>query len=367
VTEDIRVGIVGATVTTGGSGWGARAHVPALHATPGVELRAVCGSREDTARASAAAFGAPLAFHDIEEMAAHPEVDLVVVSVRLSGHHRLAIAALGAGKPVLCEWPLAGNLLQAREMADAARERSLATIVGLQGRSDPTIQYARDLVADGYVGEVLSATLVVTCSLPVETGPGRIWQADRAAGGNSLSMVGGHSIDALCFVLGEPAVVAARMAIQVPQWRNTETGEWVDVTAPDTTSIIGRLAGGAEFVASISGVPSGPLGTRIEIRGDDGTMVLTSNPLSVGPAMLVGARHAEQMAELSPPERYVLIPPEVPAGPPRNVAQAYARIVAAHRDGGLHTIDVDFDLAVRRHRLIDAVQRSAADDRPVTL
>src|SRR5690349_18826232 len=63
MTEKIRVGIVGATVTQGGSGWGANAHVPALRALPGYELKAVCTAHEDTAKASAAAFGAELAFH----------------------------------------------------------------------------------------------------------------------------------------------------------------------------------------------------------------------------------------------------------------------------------------------------------------
>jgi len=58
MTDKIRVGIVGATVTQGGSGWGANAHVPALKALPPYELKAVCTAHEDTAKASAAAFGA---------------------------------------------------------------------------------------------------------------------------------------------------------------------------------------------------------------------------------------------------------------------------------------------------------------------
>src|SRR5712692_11988318 len=77
VADNIRVGIVGATVTKGGSGWGADAHVPALKALPNYELKAVCTSREDTAKASAAAFGAEQAFHRFSDMAADPDVDLI--------------------------------------------------------------------------------------------------------------------------------------------------------------------------------------------------------------------------------------------------------------------------------------------------
>ena len=80
-------------------------------------------------------------------MAAHPEVDLIVVCVRVPGHRELVMAGLQAGKAVFCEWPLGATLAEAQEMAGLARQRSLATIVGLQARSDPAILYARDLVA----------------------------------------------------------------------------------------------------------------------------------------------------------------------------------------------------------------------------
>src|SRR5436309_13275306 len=100
MTNKIRVGIVGATVTQGGSGWGANAHVPALKSLPGYELKAVCTAHEETARASASAFGAELAFHDADTMVAHPEVDMVSVVVRVPGHRALVDKAIRAGKAV---------------------------------------------------------------------------------------------------------------------------------------------------------------------------------------------------------------------------------------------------------------------------
>src|SRR5215471_349958 len=149
--DRIRVGIVGATVTQGGSGWGANAHVPALKALPQYQLEAVCTAHEDTAKASAAAFGAARGFHRFADMVGDPDVDLVVVCVRVPGHRELVMAGLEAGKPVLCEWPLGANLAEAQEMAGLARKRSLRSYVGLQARSDPTILYAADLVRQGYV------------------------------------------------------------------------------------------------------------------------------------------------------------------------------------------------------------------------
>ena len=113
MADTIRTGIVGATVTQGGSGWGANAHVPALHLLPDYTLQAVCTAHEDTAQASKAKFDAVHAFHDIDAMAQHPEIDLVVVCVRVPGHKNLVMAGLHANKAVFCEWPLGATLAEA--------------------------------------------------------------------------------------------------------------------------------------------------------------------------------------------------------------------------------------------------------------
>jgi len=134
MADTIRTGIVGATVTQGGSGWGANAHVPALHLLPDYTLQAVCTAHEDTAQASKATFDAVHAFHDIDAMAQHPEIDLVVVCVRVPGHKDLVMAGLHANKVVCCEWPLGATLAEAQEMATCAKARGLKTMVGLQAR-----------------------------------------------------------------------------------------------------------------------------------------------------------------------------------------------------------------------------------------
>src|ERR1700741_3735165 len=220
MTNAIRVGIVGATLTQGGSGWGANAHVPALKTLPRYELKAVCTAHEDTAKASAAAFGAERAFHRFSEMAAHPEVDLIVVCVRVPGHRELVMGGLQAGKAVFCEWPLGATLAEAQEMAGLARQRSLKTVVGLQARSDPAILYARDLVQGGYIGEGLTAHLNTSAPAVRQRGPGRIWQGLRANGANTLTIAGGHAIDAMCAVLGEFAELSARVSTRIPEWRD---------------------------------------------------------------------------------------------------------------------------------------------------
>ena len=365
MADKIRVGIVGATVTQGGSGWGQNAHVPALKALPGYELKAVCTSREETAKASAAAFGAEKAFHRFGDMVSHPEVDLVVVCVRVPGHRELVVGGLQAGKPVFCEWPLGANLAEAEEMAGLARQRSLPTMVGLQGRSDPTILYARDLIQQGYIGEVLTASLSTVAQAQLQRGPGRIWQGARANGANTLTIAGGHAIDALCAVLGEFAELSARVSTRIPEWRTLE-GKPVPVDAPDSINVVGRMTSGAEVSVNVAAVPSNPSGNRLEIYGRDGALVIKANgALSLGPNQMHAGQGKESMVAMPVPAKYRVAPEGTPAGQPYNVAQAYARATDALRGG--ERFDVDFDLAVRRHKLIDAIERSATTGRSVKL
>src|SRR5438309_1217485 len=363
MTDRIRVGIVGATVTQGGSGWGANAHVPALKALPGYELKAVCTSREDTAKASAAAFGADHAFHRFGDMAAHPDVDLLVVCVRVPGHHELVMAGLQAGKSVCCEWPLGKNLAEAQEMAALARQRSLKSIVGLQGRSDPAILYARDLVQGGYIGGVLTANLITVAQAVLQRGPGRIWQGVRANGANTLTIAGGHAIDALCAVLGEFVELSARVSTRIPEWRTLD-GKPVPVDAPDSINVVGRMVSGAEVSVSVAAVPSNPGGNRIEIYGREGALVIRADgSLNIGPSQVQAGKGKEPMVSMPVPSKYKVAPEGTPAGQAYNVAQAYARAADALRGNG--SFDVDFNLAVQRHKLVDAIERSSATGRSV--
>src|SRR5258705_10452065 len=151
------VGVIGASPLR--PGWAVTAHLPALAALPDYELRAVATSTEASARAAAEAYGVP-GHADPAALIARRDVDLVVVTVKLPHHHRLVGEALAAGKLVMCEWPLGVDAGQTADLAARAAGAGLGTLIGLQARMAPSIRYARDLVAQGYVGEVLATTLV---------------------------------------------------------------------------------------------------------------------------------------------------------------------------------------------------------------
>lgn len=130
----IRVGVVGATPARG---WGSAAHLPALRALEELEVVAVATTRLDTARATAEAFGVPLAFADAAELVSSPEVDVVAITVKVTEHDQLIRAALEAGKHVYSEWPLGVGLTQARALADLAERSGVRHVVGLQGYHAP--------------------------------------------------------------------------------------------------------------------------------------------------------------------------------------------------------------------------------------
>jgi Oxidoreductase family, NAD-binding Rossmann fold len=126
-SDKLRVGIVGASASRG---FASIAHIPALEALPQFEIVAVCTSRQETAKATAQRYGAKLAFDDPAQMAAHPDVDLVTVSVKVPDHYAPVMAAIDAGKHVYCEWPLGRNTDEAVRMLDAGERRGVRHAVG---------------------------------------------------------------------------------------------------------------------------------------------------------------------------------------------------------------------------------------------
>ena len=355
-TNRIRLGVIGANVTYG---WTPRAHMPAIASSPDFELVAVCTAHEDTARESAKKFGAPMAFHDHREMLRQAELDVVAVVVRVPLHHRLTMDALEAGVHVYTEWPLGANLQEAEEIAGLARSKGVQTMVGLQSRCSPAFLTLKEMIDEGYVGEVLSCHLDQFGSGVLTRTSDRTWQSDRALGATTLTIPFGHAIDAMCMCLGEFQDVSAVVSTRVPQWHETDTGRMVDVSSPDNVIVNGTLSGGAVASAHVSSVPWHGSGHRLEVYGREGTLVLSSDQAaSIGPVRLLGGKGGgSALEEIAIPPRHAWVPESVPQGPPFNIAQLWGRFADAIRSG--ERAEPDFDTAVSLHRLLDAIQRAS--------
>jgi predicted dehydrogenase len=134
MSDKIRVGIIGASPDRG---WAVTAHIPALRSLPQYVLTAVGTSREGSAREAATRFGAAHWFTDAQQLAGHPDVDLVVITVKVPFHLELAEAALEAGKHVLVEWPLARTTEEAVRLAELAGQAGVRHAVGSSRGSRP--------------------------------------------------------------------------------------------------------------------------------------------------------------------------------------------------------------------------------------
>ena len=118
----------------------------------------------------------------------HPDIDVVSVAVKVPFHHQLTMAALNAGKHVYTEWPLGATLAEATEMADTAKAKGVQTMVGLQARCSPFILRIKELVAEGYVGEVISCSLNQDAAGITEDPSERIWRQAIEAGASSFTI-----------------------------------------------------------------------------------------------------------------------------------------------------------------------------------
>ena len=126
----------------------------------GVGIVGVANTSKVSAEAAAAATELRRAFADVAELVAAPEVDIVTIAVKVPPHLEIVKAAIGAGKHVYCEWPLGNGLAEAEEMAALAQAKGVLGVAGTHARVATEIEYLRYLIADGFVGGVLSTTLI---------------------------------------------------------------------------------------------------------------------------------------------------------------------------------------------------------------
>jgi predicted dehydrogenase len=354
------VGIIGVSPSRG---WAAVAHIPALRALPNYQIRALSAHSAESARAAGQMFGVGAVFSDHEQLVSRPDVDVVAVTVKVPQHRELVMAALAAGKAVYCEWPLGRDLAEAREMAALAAVKGVRTAVGLQARQAPVIDFVRELVGDGYLGEVLSTT-IVGLSIPgdVVIQP-NVYMLDRTNGATMLTVAVGHSLDTLNHVLGEFADLSAVSAIRRPLITAEETREQIQKTAPDQIAVIGTLTSGATASLHVREAVAGGVGFLWEINGSEGTLRITADAAlpEIFPLTVAGVRGGGEPLKLALPTALAGRWPalnELEGTPAYNVGRAYAAF-AADLANGTHTVP-DFADAARRHEVLAAIERSAA-------
>ena len=359
----IRLGIIGASPTVG---WAHRSHLPAIVASPEYELTGVCTTRMETAEESKRQYGAVMAFDDYHEMLAHPNIDAVAVVLRVPAHYQITKDAINAGKHVFTEWPLGKTTEEAEELAALARAKAVKAVVGLQARAAPAVLQMKQMVEQGYVGEVMSCSMTLIRGGVLARPSGRTWQRDVELGANTLTIATGHSIDAMRFVAGDFAEVSAVVSTQCDQWYETDTDKYLDVTSPDNILINGRLENGAVASAHVASIPWAGSGYRLEVYGREGTIIATSEDSpQLGPVRLQGAEGSDELEDLTVLDQHRFVLEGMPEGAPYSVGQLYYMFGEAIRGQGER--HPDFDTAVELHRLVDCIRQSSEERRAVAV
>lgn len=366
----IRVGLIGVHPE---KGWANLAHIPALKSlSADFEITAVSNRNLQNAELAARKFNIPHAFATTEELVIHPEVDLVVVTVKVAHHFGVITPALEAGKAIYSEWPLGVDLTEATKLANHAKRVNARTCIGLQTRASPAFNYVSDLIKGGYVGEVLSTSLL---------GSGINWgeamneqfnyTLDSKSGAGMLHVPFAHSVDAVLHSLNTKfKSVSANLTIRRKSSRMIETAEEVPMNTADQIAVSGTLENGAFISTHFRGGLSKGTNFHWEINGTKGDLIVT-NPVGyvgIGGFRIQGASDTSHPASL-PGEAPILqelpIPETYGAGLTeldlaQNVALNYARFARDLKTGS--RVSPTFEDAVELHRLIHEIEISAEEN-----
>ena len=338
MNRPVRIGIVGAGANTRAK------HIPGLRNIDGVEIVSVSNRRRESSERIARQFGIATVYDRWEELVGGPDSDAIVIGTWPYLHCPVTLAALAAGKHVMCEARMAMNAGEARTMWAAARRHpELVTQVvpsPITLRVDNTV---RRLVDEGYLGRILAVQVRALNGDFLDTEAPLHWRQDADLSGlNVMSL--GIWYEALLRWIGEATHVAARGKVFATERRDPLTGAQKAVTIPEHLVVLADMACGAQATFVLSTVTGHVKANEAVLFGTEGTLRFSNAVLSGG-----GCREGG-LSEIR-------IPPEE-AGQWR----VEEEFIAAVR--GAETIaNTTFEDGVKYMEFTEAVARSLASDR----
>lgn len=266
-----------------GSGFMGRSHAHALRAAAGVfelpltpKLELLADVNDAVAEKAAKALGFARSTGDWKALVADPAVELVDITAPNVLHKPIALAAIEAGKPVYCEKPLAPNALEAKQMVDAAERKGVKTAVGFNYLKNPMVALAREIVASGEIGEVISFRGIHAEDYMTDPLAPFTWRLDSAGGHGVVADLGSHIISIARFVVGPIESVVGQLKT-VTSRRPVAPGasEMRAVEVDDEARALVRFASGAGGTVEASWVKAGrKMMLAFEVTGSKGTVVV---------------------------------------------------------------------------------------------
>ena len=339
---------------------GRRGHIPGYQAIS-VQVAAVCDTNLDRARSVAAEFNVPQAYADYHELIARPDIDIISVCLPNAFHAPATIAALEAGKHVLCEKPIAIHTVDAEQMIAAARKSGKLLSVNQHMRFDPTAQAMRQAVSNGDLGHIYltDVRMVRAQGIP---GFGSWFTNKDLAGAGALFDIGVHMLDLALYVTGFPQVTAVRgftsmalgeQKIGLGGWgidRGTEGRYDVE----DTAMAHITLAGGGVIRLIVTWAAFGLSEERMTLFGAQG-----------------GADRSADLYGKDTPLRFYKstdgkiesVTPDLSMYPPGGTTRSIAAFVGAIR--GENPLVVQPEQALAVLKVLEMIQKSAASGQEV--
>jgi predicted dehydrogenase len=283
-----------------GTGFGEAVHLPALSQVPEFAITAVCSRRAEHAHAAARQFGAPISTTDYRELVERSDIDAVIVATPPHTHHTMTMAALAAGKHVLCEKPMAKTVAEARDMTKMAERAGSIAMINHEFRFIPARSYAKELIDGGFIGEPYSASMTFyRSSLNDPKGVAFTWLMERDKAGGMLGAIGSHHIDSMRWWFGDIRAASGALATMVRKRRAGDSNQMLNVDADDNFALVLQFQNGAIGTIHYSATAAHEPSDLIVLSGSDGTLVLTAD------GRIQGGRKGQMIADLMIPEQYI--------------------------------------------------------------
>jgi predicted dehydrogenase len=206
MNKKLKVGIIG-------TGWPGQMHAQGLRASGVADIYA-CADLDETRRLAFEKEYAPVkSYGDYRELLEDREVNAVVICLPNFLHFPASLAALEAGKHVLCEKPPTMNAAEAKVLREEAAKRYLVYFFSRQSRFTPAMRLAKGLVADGRLGRIYHAKATFVRSRGIPVGIGHWFTEKKRSGGGALIDIGIHALDSVWYLMGtpRPTAVAAQV------------------------------------------------------------------------------------------------------------------------------------------------------------
>jgi predicted dehydrogenase len=361
--EPIRVGIIGV-------GWGAIVQTPAFRAVPEFEVAALCSRQPERVEAAGAQLGIDDTSTDWREFVTRDDLDLISVCTPVKLHAEQTIAAVEAGKHVLCEKPVAVDAGDAQRMLDAAERAGVAHAVCFENRFDPVRVALQTEITAGALGAPYFARAHTSADYWHPTrGLQSEWMYRLDEGGGYLMGMSSHDIDFLCDMFGNPESVCADVRCTVPERKDAD-GKAFAVDADDTSVVIMRMQSGMAALVSCSAVALGASQRELELLGSDGRIVVDTGVLGGGIEVRVtrvGEESSSTLAlETRVPRSGVELPKRRAAVAIRSLAIMLEEWLPAFSGEPAPGVPTLRD-GLRVQQVIDAARRSSAGEGWVTI